>query len=314
MQNRPLISIVIGAYNCGPYLKETLNSIISQEVTPMEIIIVDDHSQDNTFQVLEEFSDKIHIVRLPQNSGGPSKPRNMGLKLAQGKYIAVFDADDVMLPGKLKESVSFLQKFPDIPLVFTNFQNFRNNLEREEKFLDDHVDFYEMPKEKLKDEWFKILSQDAHDTLMSDVYLIPSSTVFNRRLLDEIGFFDESLSYSEDLDFYIRTARKYNFGFINKVYHLRRIHGNNISWNFKSTKSNLNYLIQLKNSELSPRARKKLMAQLSLAYFSVGYGEKKQGNRGEAFRNYWESWKLKKSIKTLKAMAGTFLGSRQHGS
>ena len=97
----PLVSVVIPTYNSARYLSETLASVLSQTYTNFEIIVVDDGSMDNTREVVAGLKSPKVKYFWQSNSGGPSHPRNRGIELAQGHYIALFDSDDIMLPAKL---------------------------------------------------------------------------------------------------------------------------------------------------------------------------------------------------------------------
>src|SRR5436190_15499550 len=118
-----MISVIIPAYNSAAYLPETLHSIVSQSVKDVEVIVIDDGSTDGTAAVAAAFGNTVRGIRV-DHSGGPARPRNIGIQAARGELIALFDGDDIMLPGKLEEQQAFLADHPDIPLVFTNFQNF----------------------------------------------------------------------------------------------------------------------------------------------------------------------------------------------
>lgn len=109
-QISPLVSIVMPVFNSKTYVKESIESIISQSYTHWELIIIDDCSLDNTYEyLLSEYSDnnKIKILQNSVNSGA-GVTRNLGLKNAQGRLIAFLDADDLWLPEKLAKQVIFM--------------------------------------------------------------------------------------------------------------------------------------------------------------------------------------------------------------
>lgn len=111
MKKTPLISIVIPMYNAQNYIKETIQSVLSQTYQNWELIIVDNKSTDNSIQVVQSFNDeRIKLLFLDYNSGGPSRPRNTGLENAKGEYIAFLDADDVWKNNKLEKQMLFLKE------------------------------------------------------------------------------------------------------------------------------------------------------------------------------------------------------------
>ncbi len=103
----PLVSIIIPMYNAEKYIKETIYSVLNQTYSNWEIIIVDNYSTDNSRQIVKEFLDnRIMLITLDYNSGGPARPRNIGLENAKGEYIAFLDADDVWHERKLQVQIS----------------------------------------------------------------------------------------------------------------------------------------------------------------------------------------------------------------
>ena len=119
MNNEPLISIITPMYNAEKFICETIYSIISQTYRNWEMLIVDNCSTDNSRQIVENINDpKIKLIKLDYNSGGPARPRNIGLDNANGEYIAFLDADDVWLEEKLEKQVSIL-KNNDYDIVYT---------------------------------------------------------------------------------------------------------------------------------------------------------------------------------------------------
>ena len=106
----PETTVLIPAYNCGKYVKETLDSVLKQKYRDYEILIIDDGSTDDTVQVIEDYkSKKIRYLKNTENAG-IVETLNKGLKMANGEFIARMDADDVMLGNRLENQVSFLKQ------------------------------------------------------------------------------------------------------------------------------------------------------------------------------------------------------------
>ena len=117
MSNIPDISVIMPVYNGGLYLKEAINSILSQSFKNFELIILNDASTDNSEEVIVSFSDKrIHYVKNESNVG-LIKTLNKGLSLAQGKFIARMDQDDISLPNRFQKQINFLNHHPEINVV-----------------------------------------------------------------------------------------------------------------------------------------------------------------------------------------------------
>lgn len=115
----PQISVVIAAYNTGRYIGRTLESLIRQTFSDFEIIVVNDHSTDNTAKVVKEYQVRDSRIILIDNDHncGPCISRNRGMDFARGKYIAILDSDDLSAPERLAVQFEFLEMYPEITLV-----------------------------------------------------------------------------------------------------------------------------------------------------------------------------------------------------
>lgn len=109
MNNIPLISVITPIFNGKKYILETIQSILNQTYKNWEMIIVDNKSTDNTIEIVKSIEDeRIKIIQLEHNSGGPARPRNIGIENAKGEYIAFLDADDILAPNKLEVQLNFM--------------------------------------------------------------------------------------------------------------------------------------------------------------------------------------------------------------
>lgn len=110
----PAVSVILPMYNASRYITSCVKSVLSQTFGLFELICVDDCSTDDTVKIVAELAKtdgRIRIVRLPKNSGGASEPRNTGLRISRGKYIAFLDSDDMYTRTALAELVSVAEKF-----------------------------------------------------------------------------------------------------------------------------------------------------------------------------------------------------------
>jgi glycosyltransferase involved in cell wall biosynthesis len=103
---RPLVSIVTPAYNAGPYIEETLESVLAQDYEPLELILVDDGSTGDTLTRLAPYLDRIRLIR--QENGGEAAAVNRGVAAAQGEILGIVNADDPILPGLVATAVAAL--------------------------------------------------------------------------------------------------------------------------------------------------------------------------------------------------------------
>ena len=104
-----LVSVIMPTYNCGRFIKESIDSVLAQTYANWELLIVDDCSTDETESVVRRYKDKrIHYWRNAHNEGA-ALTRNKALREAKGKYIAFLDADDLWLPEKLEKQIAFME-------------------------------------------------------------------------------------------------------------------------------------------------------------------------------------------------------------
>lgn len=112
----PKITVLMPAYNAGPYIREAIDSVLQQTYTDFELLVINDGSKDDTADILASYND-VRMKVIHQANMGLVKTLNKGLSVAAGEYIARFDADDVCYPERLKEQVEFLDKHPDYVLI-----------------------------------------------------------------------------------------------------------------------------------------------------------------------------------------------------
>ncbi|MBD3640947.1 MAG: glycosyltransferase family 2 protein [Marinobacter sp.] len=224
------VSVVIPAFNCGDRIQETLSSVISEVGDEDEIIVIDDASIDNTRAMVSGLNcPKIRYFCLETNSGGPARPRNEGIKVSEGRFIALFDSDDIMLPGKLDKAVKLFEKHQELGLGFSDFgsiDEFGNFLES--NFLNKY-DYIRFIKSLSEGQFFKISDHNALRQLAKANFIGTSGVVIPRAVFDAVGFFDESLANGDDYDMWMRIARDFPLGFIDSVSHYYRIGQRSIS-------------------------------------------------------------------------------------
>ncbi|MCS6866300.1 MAG: glycosyltransferase family A protein [Gemmataceae bacterium] len=118
----PRLSVIIAAYNCGPYLPAAIDSLLHQTLRPHEIIVVDDGSTDETPAVLARYAERIIMIR--QANAGETAARNRALEAATGDFVAVLDADDISAPTRLEKQAAALTDQPDAIACVTGFWRF----------------------------------------------------------------------------------------------------------------------------------------------------------------------------------------------
>ncbi len=126
---QPLISVILPAYNAGPYIADAVNSILNQTFTNFELIIVNDCATDNTEEEILKFTDpRIRYYKNEENKG-LVYTLNKLITLAKGKYLARMDADDISINTRFEKQINYLEQNPEVGIVSCAFQNFGNSNE-----------------------------------------------------------------------------------------------------------------------------------------------------------------------------------------
>lgn len=118
----PKISVILPYYNARVYLKEAVDSILEQTFTDLELILIDDGSDDGSSQIVEPIVDK-RIVRMKNETNlGLADSLNRGIDIARGEFIARMDADDISLPSRLKAQIDYMEKNPAVGILSTAYR------------------------------------------------------------------------------------------------------------------------------------------------------------------------------------------------
>lgn len=209
-----VISVVIPACNAEKYIARAVESVLKQTRPADEIIIVDDGSTDNTADVVRGFGDRVRLIQQP--NAGVSAARNAGIRAARGNWIAFLDADDEWLPEKLDLQTAHLQKHPQLAWTSGNYFECLCSENRIAECVSRNLCQTYLEGKEFFDSYFHAVRRNllGHTDCM----------LINRRVFDEIGFFDVELPIAEDLDMWLRIAYVYPpVGFLCQplaIYHL----------------------------------------------------------------------------------------------
>lgn len=245
----PKVSVIIPTYNCEKYICEAIDSVLNQTFQDFEIIVVNDGSTDNTKDVLAKYNGRIRYFY--QENKGVSSARNMGIKEANGEYIAFLDSDDMWLKDKLKTQVKILDSRSEVTLVYGRA-----------KRIDQHGIVLD-----IKPTYPAI---DAEGLLEGN--RISTMTVMARKAcFEEVGLFDKTIIVGEDTDMWIRIALRYKIVFLNEIQAIYRFHGGNISNNMEEAyKGHIKILKKLFFQEVVNQfSKKNLKNLLSKEYYSL---------------------------------------------
>jgi glycosyltransferase involved in cell wall biosynthesis len=211
MSEGPLVSVVIPTYNYARFIEATIESVIGQTCSDLEIIVVDDASSDDTAGVVAAIADdRIRYLRHDVNKG-PSAARNTGLAEASGTFVTCIDSDDTMKPRNLEVKAKVLQDTPDVDVVFGNVE-----------VVDADGTSLGIGNRRRADE---LLPQPVLlRRLLSGNPFHASATVVRRRAYDVAGTYREDLRHAEDWDLWLRMACLFSARYVAEPLVRHRLH------------------------------------------------------------------------------------------
>lgn len=188
----PLVSVLVTAYNAGPWLTETLESVAAQTYPNIEAIVVDDGSTDGTLDIMRSF-EKAGVKIVEQANAGACAARNRALAEAQGDLIQYLDADDLLAPDKIERQVGRLRNEAEGTVASGPWVRFRLTPGDMDESGEPGWEDYEPAAEWLVQSW------DGGGMMPSFCWLTP------RPLVEAVGPWDESLLRNQDGEFFARV-------------------------------------------------------------------------------------------------------------
>lgn len=122
-EGQPIVSVIMPAYNSEKYIKEAMESVLAQSMKELELLVIDDHSTDRTFEIAQTLAERdarVHIIRNEHNLG-VAQSRNKGMAAANGLYIALLDSDDIWYDTKLEKQMALIKE-SNADIVYTSYR------------------------------------------------------------------------------------------------------------------------------------------------------------------------------------------------
>ncbi|MEZ4618577.1 MAG: glycosyltransferase [Caldilineaceae bacterium] len=204
LSSKSLVSVIIPNYNHAQYLSAAIESVLAQDYQPIEIIVVDDGSTDNSRAVVAQFGDKVRP--LWQENRGLSAARNTGIHAARGVYIGLLDADDMYEPHFVSTLVAQLEATPTASGIYCGYQ---------------FVDQNNRPLPQI--EARSIGAEQLHQALADGNFLVPEAMLLRRTCYAQVGPFDEALRACEDWDMWLAVTKAHKVIGTNQILTRHRI-------------------------------------------------------------------------------------------
>lgn len=201
----PFFTVIIPLYNKEMYIENAIKSILNQTFTDFELLIINDCSTDKSIEIASKFAfEKVQIIHHEKNSG-LAATRNTGIKKATSNYVTFLDADDLWKPHFLEKIFHLIQNFPDARIFGTNYEEIWGktikNPHNGSEFLPEDFTGYI--------NFFKInIKQGIYNH---------GSVCIHKEVYENVGYYNEKINFSEDLDFNIRANYHYKLAYDNSV-------------------------------------------------------------------------------------------------
>ncbi|MFH1843444.1 MAG: glycosyltransferase [bacterium] len=209
---KPTVSVIIPSYNAAAYLPDMLESVFSQTYQDFEVILVDDGSSDNTREVIAPYRERIQYI-YQENSGGPTNPRNVGLRRARGRLVTFCDADDILKPSKLADALNIFDSFRRVDVVISDCQCVGPDGEMiRESWLGTYQKYRRDLAPSADPQLNFIAGPDIYRHLLRHNFIGVPGVMVKKSAMLAVGGFDESLPNAEDRDLWLRLGRA-GFGF-----------------------------------------------------------------------------------------------------
>jgi glycosyltransferase involved in cell wall biosynthesis len=186
LSENPLVSVIVPSFNQGAFIKSALDSILSQDYRPLEVIVVDGASSDNTVEVLREYDAAPEVWWVSEADSGPVEAVNKGFSLARGEICAIQSSDDFYLPGAIRHAVAGLKSEPGLGLVYGDVV----------KTDETGAEIY---RERIRPFSLECL-------LARETYVPQPAAFFRLAAVRQLGGWDELIPYVPDTDLWFRIA------------------------------------------------------------------------------------------------------------
>ena len=188
---RPKVSVILSFFNDEKYIGEAIKSVLAQTFTDFEFLIINDGSIDGSLEIVKSFVDKrIKIIQNPKNLGF-TKSLNIGLTKARGEYVARMDSDDICFPQRFERQVKYLDENLKVVLVGC------------------WVEFIDPDGNSTGIKKFPTKNSEIKKVLISFLPFRHPTLMIRKKVLDEVGFYDESFVFAQDYELILRIAAKF---------------------------------------------------------------------------------------------------------
>lgn len=309
------VSVIIPTYNREHFIAKAIYSVIEQGYGNIEIIVVDDHSTDDTEIVVKRLLKDFTCIKYFKNirRKGPSGARNTGIFKSSGQYIAFLDSDDIWLPNHLISGIEILARYPQLDFLFGNFELVDYKSQQHlYNFFDQKVALHSLQCVNTE-HGLSVVNDNIFIALIKEIFLQFGTVICRRHVFDDISF-NEDIVYGEDRDIGIRLFKESHarFAYRNditvRIYRhdecLTRLGDSNIGLE-RSKCDLLLFTSYLRKYNLSRLEKSIVFKSIHDVLLEMSYYHRKSGCHFEAFLDVFRSFRFGISYRQAKEMAKT---------
>jgi glycosyltransferase involved in cell wall biosynthesis len=310
------VSVIIPAYNSAPFIESAIRSVTAQSERDIEVIVVDDGSNDDTFALashVAEGDSRVKVLRQP-NSGKPAIARNVGLRHASGEFVGFLDSDDLYHPNKLQRQLAIFAAYPESDIVFhdVKYMSFDGTLLPDA--LLDCVNYVTHAGNALRavEPNIYLGSASFYNFMSVEMTGMHTSAVLVRRQLIEQqeSAFAEDLVIGEDIDLWFRLTKGRQVAFVNEELSYYRQHPTSITTNTEKLllggiAAHSRNLVRARDV-LNPSEIRRYQSRIAGQYKNLGYLYFRAGKEPQARSAYANSLRQQFNFGVTLALAKTF--------
>ena len=292
-----IVSVIIPTYNGAEFIEETIESVLTQTLPDIEIIVVNDGSTDDTTKLLEPFQPRIKVLSNPGNLGIPAS-RNVGIHAASGKYIGFLDHDDLWKPEKAARQVELFERHPEIGFCFTDYDFFGEPFPFKTGFEENGDKIRSLAAEEVGPKVFKLNGDSLFVEMVNGKLPCWTSTVMMRRsCLDQVGPFDEELMINDDTQMWLRFTKKFPMAYLDEPWARQRVRASSTSSAMALERKHRDSILMFdtlgKWLSPNPNELRAVRARQAALWWSMGYLDFSNNNPGRARVNFRNSLETK---------------------
>jgi glycosyltransferase involved in cell wall biosynthesis len=281
------------AFNTEPYIVAAVRSALEAGVPDVEVLVIDDGSTDGSVAAVRAMADpRVTVIEIPA-SGGPSRPRNIGLARARAPYVSMLDSDDLLKPGKLAACVAALDAFPSAGLAFGDFEKMdADGNVFETSFVYAYPVFRALERQPAGEDWWLIPQHELARGLLYENFIGTSGVVMRTALVRRLGGFFEELTNGDDLDLWLQLAHCCDALFCTRVGHSYRVRAASVvrGPRIRNARSAIKVMQRERARSHERAARRQIDRRIAEYLGVIGFQQRQERRRWSAVRSFLRAY------------------------